>query len=324
MNIINENITKFRVRAGLSQSDLARLLNVSPQAISRWERTGTPDTTAMPKIAAALGCTPNDLYGISSTTPLDTEEVISQDLRHTPREQHIKRATALAWHAMKMAVSLEEYGSASTFDFLTSCEDADLKNQDHSRLGYATDCSLSLESGIMLASTASNFKYVLMMPEPEEGFSSIMKSIDSYRTLFALLSRPYRLQVFLMGYSVPREERFTRDYVCAQLGIEPEVAQEVLDDLLAHHLLESMVIHTYDGRIVSYRSHTGVTVVPFLCFSQYLMFEGKRRTANATVRMSPLFKTPLPSDSDTPGAEHTGWNPDSYKEDQQPSTSMII
>ncbi|MBQ7870511.1 MAG: helix-turn-helix transcriptional regulator [Oscillospiraceae bacterium] len=324
MNIINQNITKYRTRAGLSQSDLARLLNVSPQAISRWERTGTPDTMAIPKIAAVLGCTPNDLYGISGEGSTETEEALRQDLQRTPMEQRFKRANALAWHIMKLAMSMENGASSSTFDFLTSCEGGKLQENEDSLTPHVTDSSFSTENGIMMASIASEFKYVLIMPEPEEGYTSIMKSVESYQALFSLLARPYRLQVFLMGYSIPWGQRFTRDYVCAHLNISPDVAQEVLDDLYEHHMLENAIIHIENDHINSYRAHTGVALIPYLCFGRHLMYEGKVRSANATTRTSPLIKTPLHSNADNTARDGEHWTPANYDEDATPSTSFTI
>ena len=49
------NIAKFRRQAGLSQSELGKCLNVSAQAVSRWERGGVPDAALLPQIASSLG-----------------------------------------------------------------------------------------------------------------------------------------------------------------------------------------------------------------------------------------------------------------------------
>lgn len=52
-----------RIRAGISQAELARRLFVSRQAVSGWEAGDiwpTPDR--LPKIAEILGCSIDDLY----------------------------------------------------------------------------------------------------------------------------------------------------------------------------------------------------------------------------------------------------------------------
>lgn len=46
---IAENIKKFRVANGYTQSELAILLSVTPQAVSRWENgQALPDITLLP------------------------------------------------------------------------------------------------------------------------------------------------------------------------------------------------------------------------------------------------------------------------------------
>ena len=46
-----------RKRTGLTQSEMAQKLNVSPQAVSNWERGETfPDISVLPDLAAALHC----------------------------------------------------------------------------------------------------------------------------------------------------------------------------------------------------------------------------------------------------------------------------
>ncbi len=49
---IGENLRKLRTKNELTQEQLAEVLGVSPQAISRWENNSTyPDITMLPSIA---------------------------------------------------------------------------------------------------------------------------------------------------------------------------------------------------------------------------------------------------------------------------------
>ena len=69
---IAENIKKYRMASGYTQSDIAILLSVSPQAVSRWETgRGYPDTALLLKLAEILGITVDELLKgeLSSTAP---------------------------------------------------------------------------------------------------------------------------------------------------------------------------------------------------------------------------------------------------------------
>ena len=50
---ISKNIANLRKRKGITQEQLASALNISPQAISKWEtNTSFPDVQTLPLIAA--------------------------------------------------------------------------------------------------------------------------------------------------------------------------------------------------------------------------------------------------------------------------------
>lgn len=61
---IAENIKKFRIASGYTQSELAILLSVSPQAVSRWENgQAFPDITLLPLLAKYLNVTIDEIMG---------------------------------------------------------------------------------------------------------------------------------------------------------------------------------------------------------------------------------------------------------------------
>ena len=61
---IAENIKRFRIAQGFTQSDLAAILSVSTQAVSRWENgQAFPDITLLPLLAKYLNVSIDDLMG---------------------------------------------------------------------------------------------------------------------------------------------------------------------------------------------------------------------------------------------------------------------
>lgn len=59
-------IKEVRVDRGLSQRDLAKLLGVTKQAVSHWERGGGIKFDSLRRVAQVLGC-PVDLLIIDGT-----------------------------------------------------------------------------------------------------------------------------------------------------------------------------------------------------------------------------------------------------------------
>jgi transcriptional regulator with XRE-family HTH domain len=61
---VGRKIKEFRQKAGLKQADLANILGISPQAISRWENgESAPDIMFIPDIAHCLNISIDALFG---------------------------------------------------------------------------------------------------------------------------------------------------------------------------------------------------------------------------------------------------------------------
>lgn len=73
-NIIGKNIVKLRKEHGLTQEELARLVNVSFQAVSKWENGNSlPDISVLPLLANALHCNIDSLMGYAAEQRLITD-----------------------------------------------------------------------------------------------------------------------------------------------------------------------------------------------------------------------------------------------------------
>ncbi len=315
---VGKMIAAFRERTGISQGDFGKRLNVSAQAVSRWERGGMPDTALLPKIAEVIGCSLDDLYDISTARTKTMEELLTQELRDTPPEQRMQRAVQLAWHLMKLNGSTVVGDSADpTFAAATACEDADKDDRSSARVQQPTNCYISSDKGLMYASVAAKFKYVMFMQEPDDGFASIMNGIDDYQKLFSLFGKEHRLAVYLLGFSLPPNKQFTLDYVCTQLGLSRELAQEILDELCEYRMLNYLSIQAAEHCVDTYAVPENAAIVPFLYFGKTLMRDGKSYVLCARLRESPLFRAEqsrVPQSSFwTPGnskdiARHRPWS----------------
>ena len=79
---ISENIKKFRIASGYTQSELAVLLSVSPQAVSRWENgQALPDITFLPLLAKYLGVSIDELMGLEAQKNKNLEKELYERKR---------------------------------------------------------------------------------------------------------------------------------------------------------------------------------------------------------------------------------------------------
>lgn len=66
-NNIGNNIRKLRKRKGITQGQLADAVNVTAQAVSKWETcSGFPDISLLPVIAEYFGVSLDTLFGLKA------------------------------------------------------------------------------------------------------------------------------------------------------------------------------------------------------------------------------------------------------------------
>ena len=87
---LGENIRKKRTEQGITQEQLAEALEVSPQAVSRWENEASfPDITLLPVIAGYFDVTVDELLGVDIERK---EEEIKKILNEVQKLKHLGKS----------------------------------------------------------------------------------------------------------------------------------------------------------------------------------------------------------------------------------------
>ena len=74
LDTLGKRISILRRRKGLTQDELAEKLNITPQAISKWENDQTcPDINLLPQLAKILGVSVDELLSGKSETQPDVK-----------------------------------------------------------------------------------------------------------------------------------------------------------------------------------------------------------------------------------------------------------
>jgi transcriptional regulator with XRE-family HTH domain len=85
---IAENIKRLRRARDITQDELASLLSITPQAVSKWEQGGgLPDISMLPTLAETLDCTVDELLGMEKIRGEELRRIIHKfetDMTHTP------------------------------------------------------------------------------------------------------------------------------------------------------------------------------------------------------------------------------------------------
>lgn len=107
---IGLKIRELRKKRGITQERLAEYLNISSQAISKWEiGTALPDITFVPKLASFFGVSTDELFSIN---PEITDKKL---LEYKEKAREFKKVYDYASVARLMEQALEEYPSNYEF-----------------------------------------------------------------------------------------------------------------------------------------------------------------------------------------------------------------
>ena len=86
---IGKRIALLRKEKGLTQEELAKYMDVSPQAVSKWENDQTcPDISALPKLAKLFGVSVDEL--LEGKEALPTVRVLPPEERKDPKDMMLR------------------------------------------------------------------------------------------------------------------------------------------------------------------------------------------------------------------------------------------
>lgn len=114
MTSFGETVRALRLERNLTQEQLSGALNISPQAVSKWERgQALPDLTLIPALARALNVTADALFGMDASAreiealrdramalvennPTESRRILSEGLQKYPAAPALLRALLYA------------------------------------------------------------------------------------------------------------------------------------------------------------------------------------------------------------------------------------
>ena len=185
-NQIGNKIRELRMSCNMTQADLGDAVGVSMQAVSKWERGGTPDIDVLISIARYFGVTMDELLGLVPNGSGHLSDDLFSTLLHSTSQNKIDEAVDYCWSIFKGMSGLP-----SVQDYGYSCASAaDIEN---------SRCRVSNNNGISFFLASRDAQMFAIAPEPEEGFMSMLSKDTDYVELFRFLSDPdvFHLLLFI-------------------------------------------------------------------------------------------------------------------------------
>lgn len=261
-NELSERIAALRKASGLTQEQLGKMVGVSYQAVSKWEKGGAPDVELLPVLSRQLGVTIDALFGMDGGEQVDPVEAVGRWLRGFPAKERLDRFCRLIWQSMEYFVPGEV--NLPDMSYPESC-----------KIESDGDCQLFLsqvlhDGGMLLDLHAEDMSFATLWPRPKGGWAQWLAPKDEYRKLFSILAKPGCLE--LLGYLyIQNKDWFSAGVVHKQLNIPNEDVDDLLNGLVERNILYSMELELESGRVTAYKIVEPIKLIPFLLLGRTLM-----------------------------------------------------
>lgn len=115
---LGENLKKFRLQRELTQEQLADVLGVSAQAVSRWENGTTyPDITLLPTIASYFEITLDELMGMENWRSEEQLKELLRQLEENGSKGLIYENILLLRDAVKTILQIMSFNSGLSINW---------------------------------------------------------------------------------------------------------------------------------------------------------------------------------------------------------------
>lgn len=257
MSVIGEQIKKYRVQKKYTQEKLGGMIGVTTQAVSKWERGGTPDAEVLPLLADALGVSIDALFGRENQ---DMQLLLTKKLSAMPSEEAFRQAFNYCWSFIPGLTGDESF-SESFYDAFTGHPG---QQSDQSPDFLA---KLMRDDGLIMARMSNDFRYFFLMVRPQDdGILAHFESEEAIRQVFALFADKKILKTMYYLYKVSNIP-VTSQLISQGTGLELSDVERCMKTLCDKKIVHPMKIASVDGEINSYIIRFEANVMPLLCYA---------------------------------------------------------
>jgi len=251
MNNIGTKIAELRKSKGKTQEELASLIGVSPQTISKWENSTTmPDITLLPLIADIFGITMDELFGINTNRHSD---ITSVNCAEFARNAVLETIDAIF-------SEIEITDEKTRIAHLNKSIDALSEDVVYTVGSYKGDMVyVTKDLGISLLMHRGRLSSMLK----NKNTAAVIKLFanDNIREVFSVLCRENNIS-------------YTAGSLCKKLNLSGNDVSEALEQLTELRLVQKSTVQTDSAEIQTYHTGNltdiGLISVIFACAEEYI------------------------------------------------------
>ena len=217
---LSKNIKRLRIEKKMTQEQLASLLGVSSQAISKWENYDTyPDGSLLLPLSKILGVSLDELFGNEEVYLDDMLKKAERLMMTSKEEEQLNIARKIGWHI--------EHGIFNSYCMqYTSIRELDINDLD-----TRTAPSFILNDHGFTYFANGDTPFFSVFIEPKCGFEILSDEADQLKSIFSSLASPDTLQAILYLCKQKSGYTFEASALAEVTGIDKDKIDDVMHDL---------------------------------------------------------------------------------------------
>ena len=272
---LSQNIKRLRLEKGLTQEQLASLLGISAQAVSKWETTDTyPDSALLVPLAKALDVSLDELFENDSVSMADTSKKVMTLLKKTPFEARFHLVRDLGWQ-----IERGLFGGLAEHEMkYDPNEIKKLKNSSYILNDY----------GFTMMSNGKE-PFFSVFPEPEEGFGNFLNNKEYLMKIFSALSDRDTMEALIYLYHQNEKYIFESGVLVRECGIGENKIADVVKNLTQLRVISQSdcIINGKNHKL--YSSHPDHKLIALFVIAKEIGYTGAY-TLQAHQRNTPFLK----------------------------------
>lgn len=232
--VFSKQLKKLRKENNVTQEALANHLNVSPQAISKWENGSYPDGDLLPKIADFFSVSIDYLYGRDQKdTRLEARvfdefrKIVDEGDMSKDDKVFKEKIFEVMWAILISAWKGNKYYYPRPIAYDKNIE--------------VTVSNICSQSGFSLMRLNSDLEYFFVAKEPEERFGKRLNITEKMYKLFEFLSDRSNVKILHFMLTLSPSTGIRAKTLSQTLGISKEKVENALDFLSNGDVVKNIV-----------------------------------------------------------------------------------
>ncbi len=262
----SKQLKLLRKKKGYTQAQLAQMISVTPQAVSKWETGTMPDSELLPSIANALDITIDTLFGLSDEVKKDPKASMRQNIASYPQEERFSIAYQYLIEAIVSTAGSDSLSRlvSNVTTGLEPIEGQEFILQSLQQHGFAT------------GNLTKQHNYIFSAYLENNSYDSFFSSQEDYQKMLQLLSQKEILSILFFFLSHKTFTFFTQERIAKECHMETEECARYLTQMKEFSLVDISSYEAEEGQVYLYRLFNSLHVLAIFILLAGII-EGEKR-----------------------------------------------